>query len=324
MNTPLFSIVIPFHNPGKLILNSINSINNLQYSNFEVIFVDDGTTINKNEIHKLIKEKSNFKFNLVIQDNGGVGKARNAGIEHSIGKWIIFLDCDDSISPQLLNVYEHTILNNTGCQIIFTNFAMVSEDHVQDFPFVNIEKVCTRVFTQKQMSKTFLKRKRIILAPGTAYNLDFLKSNSLCFNKIKWSEDQLFIWECIFKSTKICHINVSMYNYLQNVSTSIMSSTAIDKMIDSYPYFINLAKNSLMPFTKKYLAQRWLFGTMHTVIVRDDYLGFCRIYKECNGRKAINKLIWFGDFKIFLLSLINFIFGYRFLFKTIKRADKNG
>lgn len=322
MGTPLFTIVIPFYNPGKLILNCINSINNLHYNNFEVIFVDDGTSDFKEDIHDIIKNKSKFDYNLLVQDNAGVGKARNLGFEHSNGKWVIFIDCDDSISPQLLETYERIIENNKDTKIIFTDFSFVNDDNIQNYDTTNVDEVHIETFTQKGILKAFLKRKRVLLAPGTAFNSEFLRTNNLRFDSIRWSEDQLFVWNCLFKCEKVCHICTPMYNYLTELGTSIMSATSIEKMIDSYPYFIDIAKKSTFLFTKRFLAERWLFGTMHTVIVRKDFSGFSAIYKHCHGRKAMNRLILFGDFKIFLLSLINFAFGHKALYDVIIKVEK--
>lgn len=323
MNKPTFTIVVPFFNPGELINNSIQSINNLSNKDFEVIFVDDGSTAQVDLTYELIKNNSNFCYQIIRQNNAGVGQARNVGLNASIGQWILFLDCDDAISPNVLDDYQNVISAHLNVNLIFTNFKLCKQDEILKFE-TNKSDYSISTYNSKQIARLFLKRKKVILAPGTLYNVSFLKESCLAFNSIKWSEDQLFIWKCLFKCCEVCHIDIDSYNYLTNVNTSVMSSTTIDRMIDAYPLFKEVEKSSPYRFTKKFLSSRWLFGTMHTVINRGDYNGFVKIYETCNGRKAINRLMFFGNFKLFSLSILNFLFGRKAFYKLIKRIDKNG
>ena len=98
-NEPLFSIVIPAYNRASVISRTIDSCFSQTFNDFEIIIVDDGSTDNQ----KIICDQYNSdKINYIYQNNTGSNPARNAGIKHSKGKYISFLDSDDAWKPEYL------------------------------------------------------------------------------------------------------------------------------------------------------------------------------------------------------------------------------
>ena len=97
---PLVSVVIPYYNLGDTIDDTISSLSDQTYCNFETILVNDGTT-DKKSSEKLTSLKNNNKLNIkfIDQNNAGVAEARNNGIRNSAGKYIICLDADDVLAP---------------------------------------------------------------------------------------------------------------------------------------------------------------------------------------------------------------------------------
>lgn len=94
------SIIIPVYNTKKLIRNSINSVLNQSYKNWELILVDDGSTDNSGNI---CEEYTNDKrIKVIHQDNRGALFARLTGVEVSSGQFILFLDADDLLSERML------------------------------------------------------------------------------------------------------------------------------------------------------------------------------------------------------------------------------
>ena len=90
------SIVIPLYNAEKYISETIDSVLNQKYENWECIIVNDGSTDNSEKI-VLEKIKGNDKFKYLSQKNSGPGKARNYGASMASGKYLLFLDADDII-----------------------------------------------------------------------------------------------------------------------------------------------------------------------------------------------------------------------------------
>lgn len=93
------SIVIPLYNKARHIEDTLKAVLSQTHQDFEIIVVDDGSTDGGGEIVSNFKD-SRIKF--IQQENGGVSKARNTGIEHSSYELIAFLDADDIWLPEHL------------------------------------------------------------------------------------------------------------------------------------------------------------------------------------------------------------------------------
>ena len=94
MDSPIVSVIIPAYNSSKYIAETIKSVLSQTFKNFELIIVDDGSTDDQQEIIQKYCE-SEIRIRSIYQENQGVSFARNAGFNHSKGKFIAFLDADD-------------------------------------------------------------------------------------------------------------------------------------------------------------------------------------------------------------------------------------
>ena len=93
-NFPLISVVIPAYNSRRFITETVESVLQQLYSNFELIIVDDGSTDGQEEyILPICKRDSRIRY--VSKPNEGVSFARNVGYNHSSGLYVAFLDADD-------------------------------------------------------------------------------------------------------------------------------------------------------------------------------------------------------------------------------------
>lgn len=101
MRTPLVSIIIPAYNAAPYIEQTIRSVLDQSFTDFEVIVVDDGST---DSTATIVSSIADPRINLVRRSNGGVSNARNTGIGLARGSIIGFLDADDAFEP--MNVEE--------------------------------------------------------------------------------------------------------------------------------------------------------------------------------------------------------------------------
>ena len=95
-NEPLVSVIVPIYNSGKYLDKCIDSIVNQTYKNLEIILVDDGSTDNAPEICDEWAKKDE-RIKVIHQENGGVSKARNVGLDNVTGEYISFVDSDDYV-----------------------------------------------------------------------------------------------------------------------------------------------------------------------------------------------------------------------------------
>lgn len=95
---PFFSVIVPVYNVEKYIEKCLKSIHNQTFSDYEVIIINDGT---KDRSCEIIRARCLYdcRFQIFDKSNGGLSSARNEGLKHATGKYIIFVDSDDWIEP---------------------------------------------------------------------------------------------------------------------------------------------------------------------------------------------------------------------------------
>lgn len=114
----MISVVIPLYNKAHTIVNTLQTVFNQTYQNFEVVIVDDGSTDNGVQ---LIQERfDDSRIRIITQENAGVSVARNRGIDEAKGEWIAFLDADDEWLPEYLASVDSAIVRFPSCGMILT------------------------------------------------------------------------------------------------------------------------------------------------------------------------------------------------------------
>jgi len=97
---PLVSIIIPCYNQGRYLAESIGSVLASDFTELEIIVVDDGST--EPETRRILDMLEYPKTRLIRRANGGLAAARNSGIAEAQGRYILPLDADDRIGPEYL------------------------------------------------------------------------------------------------------------------------------------------------------------------------------------------------------------------------------
>lgn len=117
MKEPLVSIVIPCFNASNTLEKTINSLIKQNYSHYEVIMVDDGSTDRTSEIIRFY-EKKDYRFRSFRQENKGVSAARNKGVDLARGEFISFLDADDLF-------YDNSLTDRVKALVAENNSALL-------------------------------------------------------------------------------------------------------------------------------------------------------------------------------------------------------
>ena len=120
----LVTVIVPTYNTSKYIKKCIDSILNQTFKNIELIVIDDGSTDNTKDIIEKVNDK---RLKYVYKENGGVSSARNLGIDLSTGNYIMFVDSDDYIDKDFIEVV-HNYATKTECDIVRCGYRNVSLD----------------------------------------------------------------------------------------------------------------------------------------------------------------------------------------------------
>lgn len=118
----LISVIIPLYNKENSIKNTIYSVLNQTYVNFELLIIDDGSTDNGADIVCTISDN---RIRYIYKNNGGVSSARNKGVVEAKGEWILFLDADDILYERSLEILTLPIINSEYFDISASKFYTV-------------------------------------------------------------------------------------------------------------------------------------------------------------------------------------------------------
>ena len=122
----LVSIITPSYNSAKFIAETIQSVQNQTYSNWEMIIVDDGSSDEtENVVLSIIQNDNRIQFHKLSQ-NSGPAVARNTGIEKASGDYLTFIDADDIWFPTFIENNIKTI-QETGIPFVFSSYKRANE-----------------------------------------------------------------------------------------------------------------------------------------------------------------------------------------------------
>ncbi len=116
---PKISIIIPMYNVEKYLRRCLDSVQNQTFTDWQAICVDDGSPDKSGEIAEEYAKKDK-RFIVVHKENGGLSDARNVGMKHAVGDYILYLDSDDFIHPQTMEIAYSLALRDGSDIVSFT------------------------------------------------------------------------------------------------------------------------------------------------------------------------------------------------------------
>ncbi len=123
----MVSVIIPYYNRSNILPRALNSVCNQTYQDLEIILVNDGST-DQSElvVEEYIKQNSKVRFkHIFLAKNSGPSAARNNGVKNANGKYIAFLDSDDSWEPLKLEIQVDYMERNQDVAIVGTNYYII-------------------------------------------------------------------------------------------------------------------------------------------------------------------------------------------------------
>ncbi len=175
----LISIIIPCYNSERFIAKTLDMLISQNLLDCEVIVVNDGSTDKTLDI--VSKYVSNNKeIRCINKKNEGVSVARNIGIKTSKGKYIYFLDSDDTLSEGTLDFFRNTILNNSGYNFYGFGYKSTTINNEVLYAYYNFNE---KVFDGLELRKKFLTKKICFHICSCIYEKQFLVNNNLYFSE---------------------------------------------------------------------------------------------------------------------------------------------
>lgn len=210
----MVSIIVPVYNKEKYLRDCVDSILQQTYKDFELILVDDGS---KDSSWNIIKEYANKDKRVVPvhQENAGVSAARNAGLDRAQGKWICFVDADDYLPKDSIQILiEHGEKSNAD--LVNGNAIKIDNGNTQILFKIKNEiitgNVCERLVQNAPWALLF-KRSLIV-----KYKIRFVRG-------LAYSEDNVFIVNYSLYASSIEFIDKNVYYYRMNPDSVIKSKS---------------------------------------------------------------------------------------------------
>ena len=209
------SVIVPVYNLSQYIGQTLNSIINQDFDNYEIIVIDDGSTDDSLDIiHETLKN-TNIPHKIIHQRNGGVSVARNNGIEVSRGEYVVFVDGDDCILENHLSSLYNGKTDFSLIQLVKKEGNQLSDYHKYSQNFISCH----------DFIKMELKMEIPFNFCQLMYKSSIIKDNDIKFKSdIVYGEDSDFALRALSYGNEIAISNEATYIYIQHPESAINTS----------------------------------------------------------------------------------------------------
>lgn len=227
----LVSIIVPVYNTEKYLNKCVDSILSQTYTNLEIILVNDGSSDNSPKICDDYANKDS-RVKVVHKENGGLSDARNAGLDVASGDYITFIDSDDYIESESIELLLNALKENK-VQISLMHANIVNSDYsIRNTQTDNSKKV--KVVTALEYCKGVCEK---YLSESVCDKLfDKNLFNGRRFEKGRLNEDFYLLSQLLVEGVSIANLEYAGYNYYHregSITSSGFSKSIVDAVKNS-------------------------------------------------------------------------------------------
>lgn len=268
------SIIIPVYNTEKYIEECLESIMDINISNYEVIIIDDGSTDSSASIIK--KYSESFKnVHYRYQENMGQGSARNYGVSISKGKYVYFMDSDDIICSSKFTEVFNNLYNSDLDAIFFDGKSFLDtvnnegKSNFQNFNYIRSKKYGNFETGEKLFIDLFSNRDFIISPCLYIVKRDIYIINNLEFPVGMKHEDEVFTMKLFFFVGNCRHVNEILFlrrvRLNSTMTTVNYSNTFVDHVkvlmyLDTFYRDFNFTEQKSKEFFSKKMRNIYILG----------------------------------------------------------------
>ena len=262
--TPKVSVIIATYNRAGLIKETIDSVLNQRFQDFELIVVDDGSTDNTEEVLKSYGARLRY----MRQENSGPSAARNFGVSHAAGSWISIQDSDDLCAVDHLEALWRLVEQNPGCAMAFANGAYIDDPHGKTI----IPRAQSRRMAQSGVTLGDLFRVSIVRLQAALLSKEALKAVGGLDNDLRIAMD-LDLSFRLFMRFPVAYLDQVVFFYRRhegNIGRNqelrlLENLRVIEKLLDAFPSASDILGPKMIRRRKAYryyrLAKtRWRSG----------------------------------------------------------------
>lgn len=298
----LVSVILPIYNVEKYLNKCIETVVNQTYKKLDIILVDDEAKDSSPEICEMWKKKDE-RITVIHKKNGGLGLARNTGLEYAKGEFVVFVDSDDFLEN---NAIEKLLIQRDNADTVLCG-------HNVYYGKNNIEKKHIKYAGEKfdgekvkeillEMMGSLSEENDDIVLPVSVwhgiYSMDIIRKNHIKFpsERVFISEDMVFDIDYFSHSKKVKFIDDCLYYYRKNNENSLTSVYNPERFKKEIDLYLELNRKLSEIYSKeKYILrlQRTFLGRTRSCIVRavkQTQKPLEEIKNICNNEKVMEIL----------------------------------
>ena len=244
---PMVSIIVPIYNAEQYLRRCVDSILNQEYTDFELLLVNDGSTDASGDICEEYGDQDP-RVIVIQKDNTGVSDSRNRALDRARGKYLQFLDSDDWITPDATRLFVRAA-EEYGCDMVISDFYRVVGERLSPKGDIEEEGVLTREEFAAHMMENPADFYYGVLW-NKLYRRDIVEEHNLRMDTdISWCEDFMFNLEYIRYAKVFYALHAPIYYYVKRkgslASQGINISKTVKMKLNVFEYYNNFYKHVL-------------------------------------------------------------------------------
>lgn len=253
------TVIVPVYNVENYLEKCLDSLINQTYKNLEIIVINDDSTDNSGEICQEYAQKDN-RIVYIEKENGGLSDARNAGLDRMTGSYVTFVDSDDWVELDYVEILYKKIIEYQA-DISVGNYYSYNEDEETYYFHIYGDSYYEKVYDNVSIFENLyesqgMKSFALISAWGKLYKaklFDYLR-----FDKGKLGEDGYFNQKMYLSVNKVVYLNKGLYAYRQRSGsiTKTWTEKWMHALVDAMSERITLLANMGYPLEKHLAVYR--------------------------------------------------------------------
>jgi len=315
----LISIVIPVYNVEKYLDACMKSVLRQTYRNLEIILVDDGATDKSGQMCDRYAE-TDLRVTVVHKENGGLSDARNKGISHAKGKYIMFIDSDDVVSLDFVE-YLYKLLKGNSADIAICDPVHCYPDKEIVFERENRKKIME---AEDAIIEMLYQKSFLVAAWGKIYKKEYFDETTFPYGML--FEDSAVMYKIFDKAEKIVYGNAKLYGYMHRdgsitTQTFTMRDTDILTISNQMVEYMSDRSTKMQKAARAYQMNAHMRVYLNAPQINkwDQVVRVCRTFIKRNWLPV------FTDIHIrrkLRASLILFRFGKRFMRNVYAHVER--
>lgn len=274
------SILMPVYNSQEYLKNTVQGVINQSYKEWELILVDDGSKDNsKNICIELQKIDNRIRF--VNKENTGVSDTRNIALDNAKGKYIAFIDSDDSVHKDYLKILLSSIEKSNGQLAVcgFKERKISTNGQIEELSRVFYPKEVIATEDMKDLIMDFGNSGLLNPLWNKLYSREIIEKNNIRFKEeVETGEDFIFNLQYFRKINNICFSKGELYYYIRRNNNSI-TYQYIDNMYEKGLEIHNLLEDFLKDMNFYNSKNKYILYGNHLMGVFSAFLNL--FHKDC-------------------------------------------